>query len=76
MLGPQQLLHKAVHLLRQRFVQVVGGLVHGVVVRAPVVQLYCVQHFGQRGHHAVGAVACPAVLNAPASLLRSLIFSP
>jgi len=57
LLGPQQLLHEAVHLFRQRFVQVVGGLVHGVVVRAPVVQLYCVQHFGQRGHYAVGAVA-------------------
>jgi len=69
-LGPQQLLHEAVHLLRQRLVQVVGGFVHGVVVRAPVVQLYCVQHFGQRGHYAVGAVAFMA-----ASLITSLITS-
>ena len=64
LLGPQQLLHKAVHLFRQRFVQVVGGLVHGVVVRAPVVQLYCVQHFGQRGHYAVGAVAYASFITA------------
>lgn len=60
LLGPQQLLHEAVHLFRQRFVQVVGGLMHGVVVRAPVVQLDCVQHLGQRGHYAVGAVAFSA----------------
>jgi hypothetical protein len=50
--------------------------VHGVVVRAPVVQLYCVQHFGQRGHYAVGTVACPAVLNAATSLSESSRFSP
>ena len=56
LLGPQQLLHKAVHLLRQRFVQVVGGLVHGVVVRAPVVQLDDMQHVRQRANNAVGAV--------------------
>ena len=55
-LGPQQLLHEAVHLLRQRFVQVVGGLVHGVVVRAPVVQLDDMQHVRQRANNAVGAV--------------------
>ena len=60
LLGPQQLLHEAVHLFRQRLVQVVGGLMHGVVVRAPVVQLDCVQHLGQRGHYAVGAVAFSA----------------
>lgn len=60
LLGPQQLLHEAVHLFRQRLVQVVGGFVHGVVVRAPVVQLDCVQHLGQRGHYAVGAVAFSA----------------
>lgn len=44
-LGPEQLLHEAVHLLRQRLVQVVGGLVLRVAVRAPVVQLDGVQHF-------------------------------
>jgi hypothetical protein len=38
--------------------------VHGVVVRAPVVQLYCVQHFGQRGHYAVGAVAYASLITA------------
>jgi hypothetical protein len=59
-------------------VQVVGGLVHGVVVRAPVVQLDCVQHFGQRGHYAVGAVAFMALTSFHASLIasRSLRFSP
>ena len=44
-LGPQQLLHEAVHLLGQRLVQVVGGLVLRVAVRAPVVQLDGIQHF-------------------------------
>jgi hypothetical protein len=44
--------------------------VHGVVVRAPVVQLDCMQHLGQRGHYAVGAVAFMA-----ASLIASLITS-
>jgi len=37
-------------------VQVVGCLVHGVVVRVPVMQLHCVQHFGHGGHYAVHAV--------------------
>jgi len=45
LLGPQQLLHEAVHLLGQRLVQVVGGLVLQVAVRAPVVQLDGIQHF-------------------------------
>jgi hypothetical protein len=71
-LGSQQLLHKAVHLLRQRFVQVVGGLVHRVVVRAPVMQLDNVQHFRQRGHYAVGAVGA-AAMKPCASLNASLI---
>ena len=56
-LGPQQLLHKAVHLLGQRLVQVVGGFVHRIAVRAPVVQFNGVQHFRQRGHYAVRAVS-------------------
>jgi hypothetical protein len=46
--------------------------VHGVVVRAPVVQLYCVQHFGQRGHYAVGAVAYASF---HASLITAFIAS-
>ena len=56
LLGPQQLLHEAVHLLGQRLVQVVGGLVLRVAVRAPVVQLDGVQHVRQRANNAVGAV--------------------
>ena len=56
-LGPQQLLHEAVHLLGQRLVQVVGGFVHRIAVRAPVVQFNGVQHLGQRGHYAVRAVS-------------------
>ena len=74
-LGPQQLLHEAVHLLGQRLVQVVSGLVHGVVVRAPVVQLDDVQHVDQGANNAVGAVC---VLAGPSSLLipHCLGFSP
>jgi hypothetical protein len=49
--------------------------VHGVVVRAPVVQLYCVQHFGQRGHYAVGAVAFMALTSFNTSFNTSLIAS-
>ena len=56
-LGTQQLLHKAVHLLRQRFVQVVGGFVLRIAVRAPMIQLYCVQHFRHCGHYAVWTVS-------------------
>jgi len=54
--GTQQLLHKAVHLLGQRLVQVVGGFVHRIAVRAPVVQLYHDHHFRHRGHHVVDAI--------------------
>jgi hypothetical protein len=57
--------------------------VHGVVVRAPVVQLDCVQHLGQCGHYAVGAVAYASLITAfntsfNTSLIasRSLRFSP
>ena len=81
MLGPQQLLHEAVHLLGQRLVQVVSGLVHGVVVRAPVVQLDDVQHVDQGANNAVGAVrfgTAFCVLAGPSSLLipHCLGFSP
>ena len=73
LLGPQQLLHEAVHMLGQRLVQVVGGLVLRVAVRAPVVQLYCVQHFCQRGHYAVGAVAFMAYASLITAFITSLI---
>jgi hypothetical protein len=38
-------------------VQVVGGFVHRITVRAPVVQFNDVQHFGHRGNYAVRAVS-------------------
>jgi hypothetical protein len=55
-LRAQQLLHEAVRLFRQRLVQLVGGFVLGVAVRAPVVQLHHVQHFRHRGHYGIHAV--------------------
>jgi hypothetical protein len=59
-------------------VQVVGCLVHGVVVRAPVMQLNDVQHFCHGGHYAVRAVFRAALITASltvASLIASLIVS-
>ena len=55
--------------------QVVGRLVHGVVVRAPVMQLDCVQHFRHGGHYAVRTVAAAADLMARVTLKASLIAS-
>jgi len=63
--GTQQLLHEAVHLLGQRFVQVVGGFVHRIAVRAPVVQLYHDPHFRHRGHYVVDAILIDLVTMAP-----------
>jgi hypothetical protein len=61
-------------------VQVVSGLVHGVVVRAPVVQLDDVQHVGQGANNAVGAVrfgTAFCVLTSPSRLIPSCLgFSP
>jgi len=55
-LGTQHFFNEAVHLLGQRLVQVVRGLVHRIAVRAPVMQLNNVQHFCHGGHYAVRAV--------------------
>jgi hypothetical protein len=54
--GTQHRFHKAVHLIVQRFVQLVGGFVFGVAACAPVVQLCRVQHFSHGAHYAVRAV--------------------
>ena len=61
MFGTQQLLHEAVHLLGQRLVQVVGGFVHRIAVRAPVVQLHHYTHFGHCGHYVVDAILIDSV---------------
>lgn len=55
-LGTQHFFNEAVHLLGQRLVQVVRGLVHRIAVRAPVMQFNDVQHFCHGGHYAVRAV--------------------
>ena len=70
-LGAQHRFHKAVHLIVQRLVQLVGGFVLGVAVRVPVVQLCRVQHFRHGAHYAIRAVFLSASLMVVASLMLS-----
>jgi len=72
-LGTQQLLHEAVHLLRYRLMQVVGGFVHRVAVRAPMVQLYHDSHLGQSAYHVVHAVVDRMMAPLVALLVMALL---
>jgi hypothetical protein len=48
--------------------QVVGGFVHGIAVRPPVVQLDGMQHLGHGGHYLVHSVSALRALNALSAL--------